>query len=154
MWNWLRKNSEPLEGLAAAITAVAALTALIVIPWQIRAADDITRAQTAREIYREFVGLTVQKPELANANFCTIKDDNTRTAYAAYMEYMLYTAEQVMDTEPGDWRGPMTGYLEDHMPFLCAFPDWDTHAESVTGIITELRADCAEVPSCPALTPP
>jgi hypothetical protein len=148
MWKWLRDNNEPLQGMGAAITAVAALAALIVIPWQINAADDITRAQTAREIYREFVGLTVQKPELANANFCTIKDDNTKTAYAAYMEYMLYTAEQVMDTSPDDWRDPMAGYLQDHMPFLCAFPQWDAHAESVVDIITELRLGCAEVTSC------
>lgn len=151
MWTWLRKNSEPLEGLAAAITAIAALIALIVIPWQIAAADRITRAQTAREIYREFVGLTVQKPELANADFCAIKDANTKTAYTAYMEYMLYTAEQVMDTNPEDWRGPMTAYLQDHMPFLCAFPGWDQHAESVAGIIAELRLGCAEVQSCPSV---
>jgi hypothetical protein len=45
----------------------------VVIPYQVAQADRIQRDQTAREIYREFLNLTVQKPDLANADYCTLE---------------------------------------------------------------------------------
>ena len=71
MIDWLRRNAEPLGAIGAIATAFAALSALIIIPVQIAETDRIQRDQTAREIYREFLNLTVQKPELAQADFCT-----------------------------------------------------------------------------------
>jgi len=68
MWNWLRRNTEPLAALGGIATAFAALSALVIIPYQVGQADLIQRDQTAREIYREFLNLTVQKPELAQAD--------------------------------------------------------------------------------------
>ena len=100
MRNWLTRNAEPLEAVGAIATAFAALTALVVIPYQVAQADRIQRDQTAREIYREFLSLTVQKPELANADYCAMKDPKEQTAYAAYVEYLLYTSEQMIDTSP------------------------------------------------------
>lgn len=121
MIDWLRRNAEPLGAVGAIATAFAALSALIVIPVQIAEADRIQRDQTAREIYREFLNLTVQKPELAQADYCAITDPKELAAYGAYVEYALYTAEQMVASSP-DWRAPMAGYLADHKPFLCA-PD-------------------------------
>ncbi|HRM75069.1 MAG TPA: hypothetical protein PLI13_10275, partial [Paracoccus sp. (in: a-proteobacteria)] len=66
MRGWLTRNSEALGAVGAIATAIAAVTAVIVIPYQVAQADRIQRDQTAREIYREFLNLTVQKPELAN----------------------------------------------------------------------------------------
>lgn len=72
----------------------------MVIPYQVAQADRIQRDQTAREVYREFLSLTVQKPELANADYCAPKDPMGQTASAADAEYLLYTAEQMIDTSP------------------------------------------------------
>ena len=125
---WLARNAEALEAVGAIATAFAALTALVVIPYQVAQADRIQRDQTAREIYREFLNLTVQKPELANADFCALTVPDQITAYSAYVEYLLYTAEQMVATSP-DWRVPMAGYLKDHATYLCSPDVWDAQGD-------------------------
>ena len=119
MRDWLTRNAAPLEALGALATAFAALTALVVIPYQVGQADRIQRDQTAREIYREFLNMTVQKPEVANADYCALKDQNQLVAYSAYVEYLLYTAEQMIDTSE-EWRAPMANYLGEHKAYLCS----------------------------------
>ena len=148
MLNWLRRNAEPLEAAGAIITALAALTALVVIPYQVGQADRIQRDQTAREIYREFLALTVNKPELAGANYCALDDANHTTSYEAYVEYLLYTAEQMIDTS-ADWQVPMQIYLAGHMPYFCSSDDWSGYAPDVQDTIMALRTGCTAQMRCP-----
>jgi hypothetical protein len=145
--SWLSRNAEPLEAAGAIATAFAALTALVVIPYQVAQADRIQRDQTAREIYREFLNLTVQKPELANADYCALKGTNQTTAYQAYVEYLLYTSEQMIDTSP-DWRGPMASYLEDHMAYLCSEAVRDAQSEDIRDLMAELELTCEARHQC------
>jgi hypothetical protein len=147
MRNWLARNAEPLEAVGAIATAFAALTALVVIPYQVAQADRIQRDQTAREIYREFLNLTVQKPELANADYCALTDRNQITAYAAYVEYLLYTSEQMIDTSP-DWRAPMASYLGDHMAYLCSEAIWDAQSPDIKDLMAELALTCEAKHQC------
>jgi uncharacterized protein YciU (UPF0263 family) len=128
-------------------TAFAAVTAVIVIPYQVSQADRIQRDQTAREIYREFLNLTVQKPELANADFCAMTDANQTTAYAAYVEYLLYTSEQMIDTS-SDWRTPMASYLEDHMAYLCSQGIWDAQSPDIKDLVAQLALSCKAENQC------
>lgn len=145
MRQWLVRNAEPLQAVGAIATAFAAITALIVIPYQTSVADRIQRDQTAREIYREFLNLTVQKPELATADYCALKEPNQIAAYSAYVDYLLYTAEQMVDTSP-DWRAPMAGYLGDHMAYLCS-RDVQAHPD-VQEMLAELELSCTPDLSC------
>jgi len=145
--DWLIRNSEALQALGAMATAFAAMTALVVIPYQVAQADRIQRDQTAREIYREFLNLTVQKPELANADYCALKDPGQTTAYAAYVEYLIYTAEQMIDTSP-EWRTPMASYLGDHMSYLCSQGVWDAQSKEIKGLIAELALSCEAEKLC------
>jgi hypothetical protein len=145
--DWLRRNSAALEALGGIATAFAALTALVVIPYQIAQADRIQRDQTAREIYREFLNLTVQKPDLANADYCALTDEGQKTAYAAYVEYLIYTAEQMIDTSP-DWRAPMASYLGDHMAYLCSQSVWDAQSADIKDLIAELALTCSAESRC------
>lgn len=147
MWDWLGRNAARLEALGALATAVAAVAALILIPVQIGSADRIQRDQTAREIYREFLSLTVQKPELANADYCALDDPEERTAYEAYVDYLLYTSEQLIDSS-ADWRGPMLGYLAAHDGFICSKTDWEDYSEGVHDIVQTLRAECDPAGIC------
>lgn len=144
---WLTRNAEALGAVGAIATAFAALTALVVIPYQVAQADRIQRDQTAREIYREFLNLTVQKPELANADYCALKDAGQITAYAAYVEYLLYTAEQMIDTSP-DWRTPMASYLRDHMAYLCSEDIWDAQSPDIKDLVAELALTCEARHKC------
>jgi hypothetical protein len=145
--DWLKRNSEALEAVGGIATAFAALTALIVIPYQVSQSDRIQRDQTAREIYREFLNLTVQKPDLANADYCALTDPNQKTAYAAYVEYLLYTSEQMIDTSP-EWRAPMASYLEDHMAYLCSEGIWDAQSPDIKDLVAELALTCEADSQC------
>lgn len=141
MRDWLTRNSEPLQALGALATAFAAVTAVIVIPYQVAQADRIQRDQTAREIYREFLNLTVQKPEIANADYCALKDANQITAYESYVEYLIYTAEQMIDTS-AEWRAPMASYLQDHMVYLCSQEVWEAQSSEIKDLIADLALRC------------
>jgi hypothetical protein len=141
---WLIRYAEPVGAL---LTAAAALTALVVIPYQVAQADRIQRDQTAREIYREFLNLTIQKPELARADYCALKDANQITAYAAYVDYLLYTAEQMIDTST-EWRGPMASYLSDHMDYLCSEGIWDAQSPDIRELVSELALTCTPQQEC------
>jgi hypothetical protein len=144
----LARHAAALGALSAVITALAAVLALIVIPWQLAATDRIQRGQTAREIYREFLALTVNRPELAVADWCAIRDTRDGAAYEAYVDYLLYTAEQALDTGP-DWQAPMREHLADHLPFLCSQPDLSQFSDPLAALLTDLRKGCAAVPACP-----
>lgn len=144
--DWLTRNSEALGAVGAIATAFAALTALVVIPYQVGQADLIQRDQTGREIYREFLNLTVQKPELANADYCAIRDETQRTAYSAYVEYMVYTAEQMVGISD-DWRKPMAAYLADHTSYLCG-PAVQGRDDGMAALIAELGVICTPGDQC------
>lgn len=145
--DWLKRNSEALSALSGVATAVAALTALAVVPYQLHQADRIQRDQTAREIYREFLNLSVQKPELATANYCAMTDTAQIAAYSSYVEYLLYTAEQMVDTSP-DWRQPMASYLSDHMAYLCSEAMLDAHSEAIRDLVADLGLACTPENTC------
>jgi parvulin-like peptidyl-prolyl isomerase len=149
MWAWLDRNAQPLQAIAAIITVLAALIAVIVVPIQINAADRIQREQTAREIYREFLNLTANKPEIAAADYCALKEDKDKMAYEAYVEYLLYTAEQMIDTDD-TWRAPMTSYMTDHMDYFCSANDFESQTPAVSAIIEGLRKNCKADAACPA----
>ncbi|WP_198590310.1 hypothetical protein [Paracoccus zhejiangensis] len=147
MRDWLIRHAEPLQAVGALATAFAALTALVVIPYQVAQADRIQRDQTAREIYREFLNLTVQKPELAAADYCALTDGPQMTGYAAYVDYLLYTAEQMVDTSP-DWQAPMASYMGGHMAYLCDPANRETQTDDVRELIDDLGLGCERVKLC------
>ena len=118
----------------------------MVIPYQVAQADRIQRDQTAREIYREFLNLTVQKPELATADYCALKDTNQTAAYSAYVEYMLYTAEQMVATSP-DWQKTMLGYLTAHAGYLCD-PEVQAASDGMAGLVAGLGLACTPQRQC------
>ena len=147
MKNWLTRNAEALEAVGAIATPFAALSELVVIPLQFAQADRVQHDQTAREIYREFLNLTVQKPDLASADYCALKGTTQATAYAAYVEYLLYTAEQMIDTSP-DWRGQMASYIGDHMAYLCTEGSWSAQSPDIKELVAVLELSCKPEHQC------
>ena len=73
MFGWLESNSRALQALAGLITALLALLALIGVKWQIDASFDSQREQSARDIYREFLNLSISNPEFADPDYCALK---------------------------------------------------------------------------------
>ncbi|MGJ8625398.1 MAG: hypothetical protein ACSHXB_00450 [Sulfitobacter sp.] len=146
--NWLSRNAAPLEALAAIVTALVAVVALIAIPWQIRATARLQAEQSAREIYREFVALSVQKPQFANPDYCALKEHEQHlTAYRYYVEYLYYTAEQVVEISEV-WEPIMIGHLDQHTAFICDNADWRGDTDRVKGLIVTQLLHCTTDPVC------
>ena len=132
MWNWFSKHSQAFGALFSA-------AALLGILFQVYAADKAQRAQSARDIYREFVALTINKPELVSYEWNATAPDKDRIAYEAYVEYLLYTSEQVIAVSP-DWQQTMVGWFENQTPYLCTFTDLGAYTPEVQTLITEIKA--------------
>ena len=132
MWNWFSKHAQAFGALFSA-------AALFGILFQVYAADRAQRAQSARDIYREFVALTINKPELVSFEWSADAPDKDRIAYEAYVEYLLYTSEQVIAISP-EWQQTMTGWFENHTTYLCTFTDLGAYTPEVQTLITGIKA--------------
>ena len=146
--NWFERNNKAVSAISAAVTAILALAAIIGIKVQIDGAAKIQREQSARDIYREYLNLSVQKPEFAAPDYCAIAKTNQVAAYQAYVDYLLYTGEQVLSVD-ADWAATIDDALKPHAAYLCdtdenAYPDPDVHA-----LVEKLLANaCATVKPC------
>jgi len=147
---FLTRHVQVLQSGAALVTALAAVLALIVVPWKIAATERVQQAQSARDIYRDFLNLTVQKPEVAGANLCSNRDANLRTAYEAYVDHLLYTAEQVLDVSE-EWALPMQAQIDKHQAHICSWTDADlaVFSDPVLRLLQRTRQQCAAVTVCP-----
>ena len=146
--NWLHRNAPAIEAAAAGVTALVALAALIAIPWQIRATAELQAEQSARDIYREYVALSVNKPQFAAPDYCGLRSRHEDwTAYQYYIEYLLYTAEQVTSVSH-EWAPVVAGHLETHQEFFCAEPEWNADTPLVSALIAQQRTQCGPVTIC------
>jgi hypothetical protein len=155
MLRWLDRHAQAIQAAGAIVMSAAALAAAVFVPWQIAANDRTSREQAAREIYREFLNISIQRPELAAQDICTLTDPARRTAYESYVDYLLYTAEQVMALNPSDWEADITARLHSHTPYLCSFGPADLAAmtPAVAALIGSLTTACDTVTTCNRVQP-
>jgi hypothetical protein len=144
---WFKRHAEAIGAIGTILMALAAVAAAILVPLQIAANDRTSREQAAREIYREFLNITIQRPELAAAPSCPATDPLRQRAYQAYVDYLLYTAEQVLDLSPEDWRDTVAAQLAPHRAYLCGFGTGDMVAMTVqvADLVAALQTDCEMV---------
>jgi hypothetical protein len=147
MRQWLERQALVLQGATALVMAVAAVAAVVFVPLQIAANDRATRAQAAREIYREFLNISIQRPELAMGHDCAPVDPVRGAAYESYVDYLLYTAEQVLSLNPADWETTIAARLAMHRGYLCSLgeSDLDGVTPAVGALVGRVRQDCAEL---------
>ena len=151
---WLERHAGALQALAAMVTSFAAIAALIGVKVQIDANAQQQREQSARDIYREFLSLSISKPEFADPDYCAIRDGANAGAYEDYVEYMLYTADQTISAAP-EWEATMAEHLGRHSQYLCGQQDWSDDSPEIRGLISRFRAKrCPAVaPTCPQDAP-
>lgn len=146
----LGRQSAAIQALGAIVMATAAIGALLVVPYQLAATDRTQREHAAREIYREFLNISIQRADLARSDYCTLAAPVERAAYEAYVEYLLYTAEQVMALGSDDWAPTIAAKLLPHRAWLCTFEPEDMAAltDPVAALVDQLRAPCGPVAGC------
>ena len=146
--NWLERHSKALQALSAIVMAVVAVAALAGVKYQIDASYRVQREQSAKEIYREFLNISIANPDFAAPDYCALRRTPRRAAYEAYAEYLLYTAEQVIAMD-GAWAATFDEQLKTHAAYICAEPDLIGYSDDVEALVKRFRtANCAAAPAC------
>ena len=148
MAGWLERHGAAVQAVAAIATVLIALAALIGVKFQIDATARTQQEQSARDIYREFLNLSISKPEFADPDYCAIAGTPQQAAYENYVEYLLYTSEQMLAVSP-EWEGALSGHLEAHGHYLCGVSDWTGYPQNVEVMVAKVRAKI-----CPRLQKP
>ena len=148
--SFLNRNSGAIQALGAILTVILAAGALIGVKLQIDAADRIQRTQSARDIYREFLNLSVTNPKFSQPDHCAISKSGDLGAYESYVGYLLYSAEQLLAVD-ADWQDVLRADLSVHAASICEMEDQDirSHTPAVEALINEVReARCQQVKPC------
>jgi hypothetical protein len=135
---WFDKHGTAVQGIAAITTALIAFSALIGVKVQIDAAARAQQEQSARDIYREYLNLSISKPEFSEPDYCAIKGGPQEAAYKNYVDYLLYTSEQMLSVSP-EWEGTLSDHLEAHEQYLCGVSDWSSYPENVEALVTKVK---------------
>lgn len=146
--SWLNRHAHPIEAIAATVTALVAVAALIGVNGQLEAADQIQRATTARDAYRNHLALAVAHPEFAQPKACAPLKTENAISYFSFVDHLLYSAELMLETEEG-WDAVFMAQLAPHAAFLCGIdaPTGDT--EKVVQLLTRFRElNCAQADPC------
>lgn len=135
---WFDRHGNAVQGIAAMATVLIALSALIGVKVQIDAAAKTQQEQSARDIYREFLSLSISKPEFSEPDYCAIKGGPQEAAYKNYLDYLLYTSEQMLSVSP-EWEGALSEHLAAHDQYLCGVSDWSGYPENVVALVTRVK---------------
>jgi hypothetical protein len=148
---WLSRNAAAIEAVAASVTALTAVLAVVGVVVQLRATDATSRAQSAREAYAAHLALAVTNPDFAApADACALAASAKGGAYAAYLDHLLYAAEQMLAVEDG-WEPTFEAALHPHAAMLC---NAQADTSEMTDILADFRARiCTDAPVCDAVSP-
>ena len=116
---WLWENAENLGALAQLVLTVIALGALAFAYLQIRFAQRSQREATAKEIYRDYLRLSFDNPNLASPD----EGDQKIIAdykYRWFAAVMLNACEEILEVFATDitWREVVLAEMEYHKRYL------------------------------------
>ena len=154
MMAWLRRNAEVIEAAAATVTAIIAVVALVGIKMQLDAADHVQRAQSARDAFRAHLVLSVAHPDFAApVDGCAMVASPQAPAYWAYVEHLLYAAEQMLDVAEG-WESVFSGQLLPHTDYVCQTVTLSEYSPGLAAVLSQFQSDhCPAQPTCDGDTP-
>lgn len=146
---WLKRNAESIEAVAASVTALVTLGALIGITIQLEANDLVSRQQSARESYRNHLSLATSHPEFARpSDTCALLQSNKGAAYESFVEHLFYSAEQMLAVEDG-WQDTFEEKLSEHAAYLCMEDTARGDTPELIALLQRFRAsNCSEVVTC------
>ncbi len=146
---WFSRNANSIDAVAAMITALVAIAALVGIKYQLDAADLQQRTQSARDAYRSHLALASTSPTFANPTAaCQLISGNKAGAYSAFVDHLLYSAEQMLEVEPG-WEATFVEALQPHSHYMCSdFAPFGSTPEMKRLLGDFKGAQCAKVTAC------
>jgi hypothetical protein len=99
------------------ITALLAGLGLIIAIWQIRAGEASQREASARDAYKEYLKLAIEKPELTDRRLpSTLNPALRKIGQDNLLSFYLFSAEQIFETFADD-----PGWQRSLQADLCGF---------------------------------
>ncbi|NBN65184.1 hypothetical protein [Pannonibacter tanglangensis] len=146
---WLTRHAAAINAAAALVTAVTALGALLAVKVQLDEADRLQRLQSARDAYRAHLTLAISSPEYARPDdACALLSGPKAAAYEAFVDHLLYSAEQMLESEP-HWEATFNGLLSEHPELVCSMQEAGDDGSAMQQLITRFRqSQCSAVVAC------
>lgn len=147
-FDWLQEHGQAIQSLTSIMTVILALGALVGVKIQVDAAKKMQIEQSARDIYREYLALSINQPQYAKPNYCEIIDSPNEAIYENYVEYLIYTAEQGIMADD-DMRPVFEAELSKHSQYICSVKDWENLSQDVSTLIMNVKnKNCANLKPC------
>ena len=147
--SWLSRNAPQIEAVAAAVTALVAIIAVVGVKFQFDAADNLQQVQSARDSYHAHLALATANPAFAlPADGCTTLTSPDGGAYLAFVDHLLYSAEQMLSVGDG-WEPTFLEQLAPHTDYICSQIGPTGETEATNRLLTQFRtAQCPATPTC------
>jgi hypothetical protein len=145
----LKDHAPAIQAVCAIITVLLTMAAVVGVKLQIDASARQAREQSARDIYREYLNLSISRPELSDPDYCKVTQGPLAESYTSYVEYFIYTSEQLIAADP-EWANGLGIRLEDHRHYICQVKDWSAYTPGVQNMMTRFqKEECTTpVPEC------
>lgn len=145
---FLNRNAPAIQAISAIATVVIAVGALLGVKYQVDSTDAIQRQQSARDIYREFLNLSISNPDLAQPDVCALEKSPRAAAYDAYVEYLLYTSEQLLAVD-ASFQPTLEQTLLPHAKAVCVIENDGSYSPDVVNLLSVFKTKhCANVTPC------
>lgn len=136
--NWAERHAKAIQALTGVVTLLVAVLALLGVKLQIDASARLQQEQSARDIYREYLSLSISRPEFANPDYCAIRRGAQEGAYENYVEYLLYAGDQLLSVSSA-WEPTLLDHLLPHRELLCQSSDWSDDSKQIQGLIGKFK---------------
>ncbi|TRW96620.1 hypothetical protein FNJ84_11070 [Paracoccus sp. M683] len=146
---WLARHAQSIQAGSAILTAIVALAALIGVKVQLDQADRVQREQSAREAYRAHLSLAASMPDFAQPqDACRLLVSGQGGAYVAFVDHLLYSAEQMLAISEG-WQRSFLDELAVHRDYLCMAEGPAGETEEMHALLSQFRnTACPTDPIC------
>lgn len=107
--------------IASILTPFIAIAAVVIALVQIEAGETTQRKASARDAFKEYLKLAIERPEFADARLGKLaQTENGRSSYSWFVSYFLFSAEQVYESFPDDpeWRAALSNQICYHTDYL------------------------------------
>lgn len=148
--SWFSRSATSIVAAASLCTALVAVAALIGVKVQLDEADRLQKEQSAREAYRSHLALAATLPGFAEpGDTCAVFTSDQAGAYAAFVDHLLYSAEQMLAVSEG-WEPTFMVQLESHQDYICSDAGPVGETLETAELLARFKAEnCVATPSCP-----
>lgn len=145
----ISRHAPSIEAIAATVTALVAVAALVGVTVQLDTAERIQKEQSAREAYRAHLALAASMPQFARpVDVCALMASRDGGAYIAFLDHLLYSAEQMLAVAQG-WETTFVDQISPHSDYFCSAerPVGDTD-ETALLLSRFQQSSCPAEPTC------